>query len=152
MYKEENMKKFFIDTEFNGFGRDLISMAIVGENGEEFYEVVELRPDILIDSFVLEHVLPRTEKQPAQYSVFQDKLREFLIRYVSYDSMIIADWPDDISYFCKAMISSPGECICHLRLNMVVDHRLSSSQSKNLHNALEDARAIRDCYHHLLIK
>ncbi len=35
----------WIDCEFNEFGGDLISMALVADDGQEFYEVLELEND-----------------------------------------------------------------------------------------------------------
>lgn len=42
----ERTMKLFIDCEFNEFGGDLLSMAIVSENGDEFYEVLNLENDL----------------------------------------------------------------------------------------------------------
>lgn len=46
----------YIDCEFNGFGGQLISMALVAEDGTEFYEVVPLLEEVT--PWVAEHVMP----------------------------------------------------------------------------------------------
>ena len=48
--------KLFIDTEFNGFGGELISMAIVAEDGREWYGILPVA-DKLVE-WVEEHVRP----------------------------------------------------------------------------------------------
>jgi hypothetical protein len=150
-FRRNRMNRFFIDTEFNGDGGDLISMAIVGERGTEFYRVIDLDHNIKIDPFVLENVLPRLNKileLEYSYTAFQTALSEFLHYHVGENSIIIADWPTDIYYFSKSLIpvGRPADCIFPFKLTMMVDHSLSSAKSKIPHNALEDARAIRDCY------
>jgi hypothetical protein len=52
--------KLFLDCEFNGFGGELISMALVDENERYFYEVL---PCINLTSWVLNNVIPILNKQ-----------------------------------------------------------------------------------------
>ena len=47
--------KFWIDTEFNEYLGDLISMALVSEDGHEWYEAL---PCANPGSWVAEHVMP----------------------------------------------------------------------------------------------
>jgi hypothetical protein len=130
----------YIDTEFNGFGGGLISLAIVTEYGSEFYEVLDCREDI--HPWVAEHVMPILEKSPVTFEVFQSRLQSFLWHMPSI--RIIADWPDDIKYFCESLIVAPGVAISHPPIEFVLDRTLSSGESKVPHNALHDARAIAD--------
>lgn len=132
------MTTLYIDTEFNGFGGQLISLALVSATGEEFYEVLECRE--IPHPWVAEHVVPFLEKSPVSHSVFQSKLQQFLYNFRSLE--IIADWPDDIKYFCEALIVSPGVAINHPPISFVLDRNLSSEASAVPHNALHDARAI----------
>lgn len=128
----------YIDCEFNGFGGELISMALVAEDGEEFYEVVECKD--YITPWVAENVMPILNKESVSFSVFQTKLQQFLHRYTSVH--IIADWPDDIKYFCQALITAPGTRINTPLLTMEIC-RIDAT-SKLPHNALEDARGIAE--------
>lgn len=132
----------WIDCEFNEFGGDLISMALVSENGSEFYEVLELENDEKYGSWVYFNVVPYLNKAPITKDLFQDKLWQFLKQWD--DVHIIADWPDDIKYFCMSLITAPGMCIgTPLKLTMQIDRELTTESSAILHNALEDARAIK---------
>jgi len=68
------MTKLFIDCEFNEFGGDLISMALVAEDGQEFYEVLNLENDWKYGSWVFANVVPYLNKDPITKQLFQQKL------------------------------------------------------------------------------
>lgn len=133
------MTKIYIDTEFNGFQGELISMALVSENGQEFYEVLECKDPT---PWVAENVMPHLEKEPVTKDMFQSKLMMFLHWFEQLT--IVADWPDDIKYFCESLITGPGESMYHPPIKFVLDKTLTSEDSKVPHNALHDARSIAD--------
>jgi hypothetical protein len=138
----------FIDCEFNGFGGDLISMALVAEDGQEFYEVLNLSRDRAYEGWVAINVVPHLNKDPVSKDVFQAKLWKFINQYKEVH--LIADWPDDIKYFCMSLITGPGVCInTPPKLTMEINRELSSNSSVILHNALEDARAIKQNWNKL---
>lgn len=139
----------FIDCEFNGFGGDLLSMALVADDGEEFYEVRSLEKDREYVRWVADNVVPHLNKDPVNREVFQSRLWQFINEYSEVH--LIADWPDDIKYFCMELIVTPGVCInTPPKLTMEINRQLSSTSSVILHNALEDARAIKQNYDELL--
>jgi len=130
----------FIDNEFNGMGGALISMALVSEDGaREFYEVVELHEPVI--GWVKDNVMPIRNQTPIPFAVFQERLKRFLQQFPAVN--IIADYPDDIKYFMEAVITGPGEWFETQPLTTEVQDNLSAKKSKILHNALEDARALR---------
>jgi hypothetical protein len=132
----------WIDCEFNEFGGDLISMALVADDGREFYEVLNLEKDYKYGSWVFANVVPWLNKDPIDKQVFQAKLWTFINQWDNVH--IIADWPDDIKYFCMSLITAPGMCIgTPLNLTMQIDRTLNTEASAIPHNALEDARAIK---------
>ena len=134
--------RIFIDCEFNEFGGDLISMALVAEDGSEFYEVLNLENDEKYGSWVFANVIPWLNKDPIVKQEFQQKLWQFINQWD--DVHIIADWPDDIRYFCAALITGPGRALnTPLNLTMQIDRELNTLTSDIPHNALEDARAIK---------
>ena len=53
--------RLWIDTEYNGFRGALISMALVDEEGREWYEVLKCRSP---SPWVAKHVMPKLHKQP----------------------------------------------------------------------------------------
>ena len=136
--------KFFMDTEFNGFGGKLMSMAIVPQdvNVPEFYCEIEVKDQL--DPWVQVHVAPHMFQAPVPYSEFQFALSRYLLNIEQDEIIIVADWPDDIRYFCEALIAGPGERITiphNIKFELDLDIKYNS---KVPHNALHDAIAIRD--------
>ena len=142
------MTKLFIDCEFNGFNGQLISMALVPEYPhiiEPFYEVIDHDwPNYIIDEWVKNNVIPFLNKVPISYNDFQTKLKHYLGNFVKVE--LIADWPDDIKYFCQSLITKPGEMFTTPIITMTYDRTTSASKSLIPHNALQDAIAIRESY------
>ena len=136
--------RLFLDTEFNGFQGKLMSMALVPEveSVPEFYK--ELIITDQLDPWVRENVVPHMILQPVGYGQFQQELADYL--WLLGECTIIADWPDDIRHFCESLITGPGQCLGLLpNINFKLDFGIEY-ESKVPHNALFDARAIRDFY------
>lgn len=131
--------RVYIDTEFNEFKGELISMALVAEDGNEFYEVLHCANP---GSWVAKHVMPILDKKPVSLEIFQSKLQQFLFQYERIQ--LIADWAEDIKHFCQVLITAPGQCLNFPPIVMEIRRDLSSADSKVPHNALHDARAIAD--------
>jgi hypothetical protein len=127
----------FLDCEFNEFKGALISMALVSEDGREWYEVV---PCELPGAWVTENVMPILGKQAIPVRQMQESLQRFLH---GFDKVhVVADWPEDIKHFCDALITGPG-----IRLNtppLTMEILRIDAESALPHNALHDARGIRD--------
>jgi hypothetical protein len=116
-------------------------MALVPEDGttREFYKEIEMRDQL--EPWVRDNVVPHLILVPSSYNEFQQSLAQYL-REVG-DCTIIADWPDDIRYFCESLITGPGEMIS-FRHTIKFELDLSIKyESLVPHNALHDARAIR---------
>jgi len=128
----------YIDTEFNEFGGSLISMALVSECGREFYEVLHCAEP---GEWVAEHVMPILGKAPITGSQLQAKLQNFLRQFEAIH--VIADWPEDIQHFCHALITGPGMRLDTPPLTLEIRRDLDA-ESALPHNALADARGIRD--------
>ena len=135
--------KLFLDCEFNEFGGELISMALVSEDGKhEFYEV--LRYPEKPGAFVAEHVLPKLGKMAIGEKDFDEELARF--QGWEPDCEIYADWPADFEHLCACLsragraqgFSIPIECSMHLIRGD------ATIAPENPHNALSDARALRD--------
>src|SRR5690242_10738105 len=130
--------KLWIDTEFNEYMGDLISMALIDEHGVEWYQVLEC-PDP--KPWVAQHVMPFLGKEPVGAVTFRTLLAAFLNQYPTIH--VIADWPDDIKYFCAALVMDGGYRINTPPLTMEIRRDLNSEGSLIPHNALADARALR---------
>lgn len=129
--------RIWIDTEFNEYKGDLISMALVAEDGREWYEVRHCKNP---GDWVAEHVMPILGKEPISLLAIQVGLLRFLAQFDAVH--LVADWPEDIAHFCNLLITGPGIRIDTPPLTMEIRRDLDAV-SELPHNALEDARAIR---------
>ena len=147
--------RFFIDTEFNGFNGELLSIALVGEDGNVFYAVLEYHESDLTE-WVKEHVYPYLHIGPDPHHhgivhkcqdklTVQQQLSTFLSQYPD-GVEIIADWPEDITHLCQLMIVGPGYMIdTPMIMSFVVDRSLET-ESLVPHNAYYDALANRNAW------
>lgn len=130
----------FIDCEFNGGHGELISMAIVSEDGQRvFYEVVEHKQPTV--DWVEENVIPILNKLPVSSSVFKERLKKFLDAFPKLT--LIADHAADLFYFTQQIVGAEGWMMVEYQLDLRVDPSISAKKSTILHNALEDAKALR---------
>jgi len=128
--------KLFIDGEWNSYGGDLISLALVPDIGEHFYEVLGCDNP---DPWVAENVMTKLGKNRITMSEMQEKLEAYLSQFESIH--IVADWPEDVMWFCKVLITGPGTRINTPPLSLEVLR--VDTVSMNPHNALADAGALR---------
>lgn len=134
--------KLFLDCEFTNFQGHLISMALVAENGDEFYEVVNFSY-VDCHDWVIQNVVPILNKDKMPYEDFQVKLSKFLRKYDEVE--VIADWPEDFWHFTYALLTGPGQMMTTPKIRMEIDRSLNYISS-NPHNALNDAQAIKAAY------
>jgi hypothetical protein len=142
--------RYFLDTEYNGVGGALLSLALVPDNGDELYLTLQTS-DALLD-WVERHVVPYLDSVSEQLScprLSRTDAASALERYLVHDEepLIVADWPEDIAQLCNLMITGPGEMIetRHIIFRLAPMNNFSTAaNSKVPHNALHDARALRD--------
>lgn len=131
---------FFLDAEFDVPTDSLISLGIISEDGNrEFYEVLEHNQ--IQDEWVKANVVPILNKEAVPLEEFQNRLAKFVKQFAGMH--IIVNHPNDVLYFCKALMQEKGKWIMVQPLTFAVDDELSGKGSKLLHNALEDAKATR---------
>lgn len=142
--------RYFLDTEYNGIGGALLSLALVPDNGDELY--LTFQTDEPLVEWVQRHVVPYLDSVSEQLSCPRlsrlDAAHE-LERYLRHDGepLIVADWPEDVAQFCNLLITGPGDMIDlrHLTFRLTPMSNFSTAaNSKVPHNALHDARALRD--------
>lgn len=129
--------KLFLDCEFNEFKGALISMALVSEEGHEWYEVV---PCETPGPWVAQNVMPILGKPAVSVEEMQRSLQQWLAQFDAVH--VVADWPEDIAHFCSALITGPGYRLDTPPLTMEVVR--IDADSELPHNALADAIGIRD--------
>lgn len=142
--------RYFLDTEYNGMGGALLSLALVPDDGEELY--LTFQHSEPLNEWVERHVLPYLDSVPEQLSCprlsRKDAAHE-LEHYLRHDDdpLIFADWPEDVAQFCNLMITGAGDMVDlrHTTFRLVPMSNFSTAaNSKVPHNALHDARALRD--------
>jgi hypothetical protein len=143
--------RYFLDTEYNGFGGTLLSLALVAEHGdEELYFTLPAPAEV--HPWVERHVMPYLNTVPDMHRAppldrasAAHALATFLAN--DRDIEIIADWPEDISQICMLLLTGPGEIVRTppLRFRFFALPGFSTAGASAVpHNALHDARALRD--------
>jgi hypothetical protein len=142
--------RYFLDTEYNGIGGELLSLALVPDDGDELYLTFRTSGPLL--DWVERHVVPYLDSVSEQLScprLSRQDAAHALERYLRHDgdTLIFADWPEDIAQFCNLMITGPGDMIDVRDVNfrlLPMTNFSTAANSKVPHNALHDARALRD--------
>lgn len=144
--------RIWIDCEWNGPGGDLLSMALVAEGDRYFYGALQFH-GIKLDPWVADNVIPvltpmcgdphwAITREGALDGAWAFCIEDFLRPFDAVH--IIADWPEDVARFCMEMITGPGRRINTPPLTFEVCR--DDAPSKVPHNALWDARALRDLH------
>lgn len=142
--------RYFLDTEYNGWGGALLSLALVPEDGEEFYLTLDWTGPL--EEWVEHNVVPYLDMVPQ--SLVSPRLgKEDAARAIAHylagdpDPLIVADWPEDIALFNALLVTGPGVMaeVPRLRFQLMTLAGFSTAaNSKVPHNALHDARSLRD--------
>jgi len=147
--------RYFLDTEFNGFGGELMSLALVPESGDQDYYVV-IPIEGPYHPWVEKHVAPYLETVPHNLRNRLDRIAAAhdVAAYLSNDPdvLIVADWPEDIALFCRLLLVGETEIVDVRRMRFEFRRTPGFSTARNSavpHNALHDARALRD---HLMLE
>lgn len=145
--------RYFLDTEFNGFGGALLSLALVPEDGGEFYATLSFEGEL--HPWVERNVAPYFDTVPV--GLLSPRLSRLdaavaLSHYLAVDPrpVIVADWPEDIAQFCNLLMTGPGDMVPvpPLSFDLVPLGGFSTAANSAVpHNALHDARALKE---HLL--
>jgi hypothetical protein len=141
--------KYYIDTEFNGFGGPLLSLAMVRQDGPSLYLVYE--PPRVIDPWVAANVIPKLNNVPPGVEprrVGQADGARAIAEFLSGDPDpdVIADWPDDIRLFCAALMLGSGTTVFLERIRfeiLRVEPYPTDLVGAVEHNAWWDAMALR---------
>jgi hypothetical protein len=142
--------RYFLDTEYNGWGGALLSLALVPDDGEELY--LTLHWEGPLETWVERNVIPYLDSVPEQLvspRMSRGDAARTLAHYLAGDSdpLIVADWPEDIAQLNALLVTGPGLMaeIPRLRCEFIALSGFSTAaNSKVPHNALHDARALRD--------
>ena len=141
--------RYFMDTEFDGVGGRLISLALVPEDGgEELYVVIAGEAN---EEWVQRHVMPYLDTVPEPLRsphLSRRDAAEMVSQWLAHDDRIeiVADWPEDIAQFSMLLVTAPGDMVAMhpLTFRLVRIGGFSCAANSEVpHNALHDARALR---------
>ena len=143
--------RYFLDCEYNGFGGALLSLALVPEDGGEELYLTFACADA-IEPWVERNVLPYLDQVPDSVklpAMSREQGAQALAMYVGVDvePEIVADWPTDIELLCVLLTFAPGRMVAvpEMRFRLVPLGGFSPAENSAVpHNALHDARALRD--------
>lgn len=137
--------RLYLDTEFNGFGGELMSLAFVPADPAlaPFYRVTHWNAPL--DPWVRQHVVPFLDMPPVSREAASADLAHYLRTFS--DPVVIADWPEDFTHLLGLLVTGPGTMRYVPDFDMMFK-RLpgfnTATTSKRPHNALADAIALRD--------
>jgi hypothetical protein len=142
--------RYFLDTEYNGWGGELLSLALVPDDGEELY--ITLNWQVPLEAWVERNVLPYLDTVPDQLRsarMSRVDAAETVAHYLATDPepYIVADWPEDIAQFNALLLTGPGMMVEVPSLTfryLPLAGFSTAATSAVPHNALHDARALRD--------
>ena len=135
--------RYYLDAEFNGFGGDLISIALVPEADDlpPFYEAVQCCDPT---PWVAAHVLPALATEPVAYTAMQDAFADYLA--ADPHPVLVADWPEDIAHAARLLATGDGRRLIVSAVSFELAEVVSFSSAELSHvphNAYHDAVALR---------
>ena len=142
--------RYFLDTEYNGWGGALLSLALVPDDGEELYLTLDWA--CALEPWVERNVVPYLDSVPEPLvspRLTRADAARALAHYLAGDPepVIVADWPEDIALFNTLLLTGPGTMVQvpPLTFRFVELSGFSTAANSAVpHNALHDARALRD--------
>ncbi|CAN5666909.1 hypothetical protein BH10PSE14_BH10PSE14_37410 [soil metagenome] len=135
--------RYFLDTEFNGFGGDLISLALVPEDDAmpPFYEAIACETPT---AWVRANVLPVLETVALSRAEVAERFADYLLD--DDDPQLVADWPEDIAHAARLLVTGPGRMkpVRSIRFALVDPDTMGTGVPSAMpHNAWHDAVALR---------
>ena len=142
--------RYFLDTEYNGWGGALLSLALVPDDGEELYLTLDWSG--ALDPWVEKNVIPYLDmvSDPlVSPRLSRPDAARTVAHYLAGDPepLIVADWPEDIAQFNMLLVTGAGVMVEVPPLTfkfLELSGFSTAANSKVPHNALHDARSLRD--------
>ncbi len=135
--------RYFLDAEFNGFGGELVSIALVPEDAAvpPFYQAVICAQPT---PWVSANILPVLDTAPVSRGEVADRFAAYLTD--DEYPVLVADWPEDIAHAARLLVTGPGRMkpIRSIRFDLVDAELIGPGQPAEVpHNARHDAIALR---------
>lgn len=155
--------RYYVDTEFNGNEGQLISIALVRQDGAEFYAVLDMYQ--MPVPWVAEHVMPilgghklrkpenpidRVPRPEMSLPVSRAECKKSLRKFLEKDTGVVTflgDWPEDGAHVLNLLLRDHGRRnppASFRYINLELPGFNTADVSVVPHNALEDARVLRE--------
>lgn len=131
------MDQLYLDTEFNGHGGQLLSIALANKTGKHFYG--RLPDPVNWHPWVTEHVVPFFDIEPEPTELLRFRLQSYL--RVRQPVTIYADWPADFGHLMDLFVGPTFDVSFCPAITMVLLNN-SAPVPERPHNALSDAIAL----------
>lgn len=140
--------RLFVDTEFTDFlDCDLISVALVADDGREFYGERSDFDKSACSEFVRAAVLPQLGQHPGRVftrDALAVELRAWLAQFALEENLTLSfDYGGDWELFVDLLGELPANCLAE-QVNACLDPQRSENYYREhggRHHALSDARA-----------
>ena len=134
----------YLDTEFDGHGGTLISLALAGDDGSQWYGIFDAACH---DPWVAENVAPKlfamTPTISGDHSLLRFSLKEYM--KAREGCTVWADWPADFEHLTRLMCGRHyGESWMIPCTMQLIVTPVGQPRPEPPHNALSDALALRD--------
>lgn len=148
------MAHYYLDCEHNQWKGQLISMALVRNDGASIYFIMSSAYPVAqyeINPWVSENVMPILHKVPSHIPVAvvsEEQATAMIEAFLTFDPSphIVADYPDDLKYFNELLVKGPGKAInCpHMTQEWLREDAYPTLMPGAIrHNAWWDAMALR---------
>jgi hypothetical protein len=143
-------QRLFLDTEFNGHGGELISLALACTDGSEWYGVLPL--ENVTHPWVSQNVIPKLFELPPTDGGAMLHYPDFRVSLHAYlkprsGAVIYADWPADFGHLMQVMIGPSFNHAWAMQLRLHLINTPDGEPKPEIpHNALSDARALMKWY------
>ena len=131
------MTDLYLDTEFNGHGGELISLALANPTGPPIY--VRFPDPIKWHPWVELNVVPKFGIDSVRLITARHKVRIYLQSFE--EITIYADWPADFQYLMQVMCGNSFEESFSVPCKMILLNNIETNPVIP-HNALSDAVAL----------
>jgi hypothetical protein len=139
----------YLDTEFDGHGGELISLALAADDGKHWYGVAPLNDGEVHNGWVRNNVLPHLYKEPCTveaddgWRAFRTSLKEYLLARPG--CTIWADWPGDFGHLVDVMCGNDyaDSFMIPCTMQLIVTPE-GEPKPEIPHNALSDAIALME--------
>lgn len=112
------MARYILKTKYNGHEGALLVMCLLRDDNTVMHVGLRDNASIPLDEWVAVNVAPVITACPITPTwLTQKELQGALREFLGGDEniVIVTDWPDDVAYFCRLLITEPGKMLAPIK-------------------------------------